>query len=55
MTELQEFTWASTESEAIELQRNGWRPSKRGHEMHHAEFGMLLVRDVLERKEAQAQ
>lgn len=50
----QEFTWASSESEARELQSKGWKPTKRGHEMHHAEFGLLLVRDVRDSKERPA-
>jgi hypothetical protein len=43
-----ESVWAKTEEEAARLQADGWRPARGAHVTHHAEYGILLVREVEE-------
>jgi len=39
---IKHFTWASTESEAAELQAQGWKVAEQKI-VHHHEYGMLLI------------
>lgn len=43
-----ETFWAKDEETAARMQAEGWRPARGAHVTHHAEYGILLVREATE-------